>query len=751
MWVVEAILTTTHAYSLDGGTRQQEHEFDLASDNEASEGAWSDGDTIWLADTGNDKLYAYRLSTGSRDSDKDFNTLSAAGISYPNGIWSDGTTMWVVDQDDNKVYSFNHPASDNADLSSVTVSPRDIIGFEPDRISYEVGVASTIAQATISATKAHIYASVAITPADASTSTPGHQVNLSPGRNTFTVTVTAQDESTKAYTVNINRGVTDPFGWNADHDFEGLVAAGNQAPTGMWSNETTIWVADSTDEKIYAYRLSDMSRDPDQDFNNLASGNDVATGIWSDGATMWVTDFSDQMIYAYRMSDKQHDSSKEFTSLPGITAAATDLWSDGVTMWVAASGSTQVYAYNMSDKQRNTGEEFTSLATENTRPLALWSDGSTMWFADVERKIHAYRRSDQAHVSTLDFNTLSAAGINNTGSIWSDGAVMWVSDLHNDKIYAFNMPLAPPATFQAQSGDTQVTLTWANPENSVITGYHYRISNDRGSTWDPDWTPIPGSSHRTTSFTVRNLPNGVEHVIEVRALESVLQSAGARATVTPLGPPGTSHRTHQPESQQPRPTAEIQLGTPQRRGTCGFPQPPTTCGTAATAGSERWQNATRSNTDLSTVQRVTGLTNRVAYEVQVAAVNRIGRGPWAAYSGVPQGAPEPARRRRRRRPGSGAPGHPLDRRKQPPRPPSGHGRPEPERDPEPVPVHRDLHGLLARPGANSGGIPGPLHHRRRRRARSPTSTAPSGSEQARTRNGSSSTSAAVSPSTGTPG
>ena len=190
MWVVEAIVRTTHAYSLDGGTRQQEHEFDLVSDNIASAGVWSDGYTIWLADRGDDKLYAYRLSTGNRDSDKDFNTLSAAGNIDLYGITSDGETMWVVDQDDNKVYSFNHPASDVATLSALTVSPRDIIGFEADRTSYEVGVASTVAQATITATKAHIYASVAITPTDASPSTPGHQLNLSPGKNTARVIVT---------------------------------------------------------------------------------------------------------------------------------------------------------------------------------------------------------------------------------------------------------------------------------------------------------------------------------------------------------------------------------------------------------------------------------------------------------------------------------------------------------------------------------------------------------------------------------
>ena len=42
--------------------------------------------------------------------------------------------------------------STDATLSALTVSPKNIIGFDADRTSYEVGVASTVAQATIAAT-----------------------------------------------------------------------------------------------------------------------------------------------------------------------------------------------------------------------------------------------------------------------------------------------------------------------------------------------------------------------------------------------------------------------------------------------------------------------------------------------------------------------------------------------------------------------------------------------------------------------
>ena len=49
-------------------------------------------------------------------------------------------------------------------------------------------------------------------------------------------------------------------------------------------------MADYSDEKIYAYNLETMKREPRKDLNNLVppSGRDPPRGIWSDGTTMWV-------------------------------------------------------------------------------------------------------------------------------------------------------------------------------------------------------------------------------------------------------------------------------------------------------------------------------------------------------------------------------------------------------------------------------------------------------------------------------
>ena len=94
---------------------------------------------------------------------------------------------------------------------------------------------------------------------------------------------------------------------NSAKDFDTLSAAGNRTPTGIWSDGTTMWVADWGDDKIYAYSMAAKARESAKDFDTLkAAGNGAPQGIWSDGTTMWVADWEDEKIYAYN----QHISIK---------------------------------------------------------------------------------------------------------------------------------------------------------------------------------------------------------------------------------------------------------------------------------------------------------------------------------------------------------------------------------------------------------------------------------------------------------
>ena len=338
--------------------------------------------------------------------------------------------------------------STDATLSALTVSPKDLIGFTADRTSYEVGVASTVTQATITATKSHSAATVAYSTTDAETSA-GHQVNLSAGRNEVTITVTAEDTTTTGtYTVSINRGVTAVFGWKASDDFDGLITAENNGPRGTWSDGTTIWVADGADIKLYAYNLGTKAHDASKDFDTLdAAENKNPWGIWSDGTTMWVADYGDSKVYAYNLTTKARDASKDFDTL----LYATGIWSDGTTMWVANQLPARIYAYDMGTKARDAGKDFDTLeAAGNSYPNGIWSNNITMWVTESEEegneKLYAYNMASKARDADKDFNTLGAAGNGHISGIWANTNTMWVSDSFDGKIYSYNMPVIAPNT-----------------------------------------------------------------------------------------------------------------------------------------------------------------------------------------------------------------------------------------------------------------------------------------------------------------
>ena len=198
--------------------------------------------------------------------------------------------------------------------------------------------------------------------------------------------------------------------------------------------------------------LAAQERTPAYDFDTLnAAGNTVAMGIWSDGTTMWVADWLDEKLYAYTVATKVRDPSKDFDTLSA--AGNTDpqgIWSDGTTMWVANE---KLYAYTVATKARDPSKDFDTLsAAGNIFPAGIWSDGTTMWVADWwDEKLYAYTVATKARDPSKDFDTLSAAGNISPQGIWSDGATMWVADTTfaeaGDpaagswaKLYAYAMP-----------------------------------------------------------------------------------------------------------------------------------------------------------------------------------------------------------------------------------------------------------------------------------------------------------------------
>ena len=113
-----------YAYDMNTKARDADKDFDTLSDAGLVSplGIWSDGATMWVSLWRNNKLFAFNFSTKARDASKDFDTLLTAGSNLPTVIWSDGITLWVADHDDDKLYSYNLSRDEALDLKFLGVN-----------------------------------------------------------------------------------------------------------------------------------------------------------------------------------------------------------------------------------------------------------------------------------------------------------------------------------------------------------------------------------------------------------------------------------------------------------------------------------------------------------------------------------------------------------------------------------------------------------------------------------------------------
>ena len=114
MWVADPGDDKIYAYRMADKQRDASKDFDtlIAAGNNDPTGIWSDGATMWVTDPGDDKIYAYRMSDKTRNTSKDFDTLNTAGNESPTGIWSDSATMWVADRNDAKPLRLSYVRQD---------------------------------------------------------------------------------------------------------------------------------------------------------------------------------------------------------------------------------------------------------------------------------------------------------------------------------------------------------------------------------------------------------------------------------------------------------------------------------------------------------------------------------------------------------------------------------------------------------------------------------------------------------------
>ena len=176
-----------------------------------------------------------------------------------------------------------------------------------------------------------------------------------------------------------------------------------------------------------------------------------------------------------------------------------------------------------------------------------------------------------------------------------------------------------PAGLAAAIGDTEVLLTWDDPDNDRITKWRY--SKDDGATWTDVPCDSPCDPAALTTYKATGLTNNTAYTFRVRAVTLAgegPQSDGVTATPKPVpSPPGSP-------GGSPGNSGEIVLTW------------------TANANAIGWQYRYKSTGDYGdwidipcdspcdpgtlATYTVTGLDNSVEYTFQVRAQNNIGRG-----------------------------------------------------------------------------------------------------------------------------
>ena len=225
-----------------------------------------------------------------------------------------------------------------------------------------------------------------------------------------------------------------------------------------------------------------------------------------------------------------------------------------------------------------------------------------------------------SNASTID-HTVTGLTNDEPYTFWLravNGAAAWVSA--TPTVTNVELPAAP-SNLQASPGDGQVTLSWEDPGNPTITGYH--VSSDGGSSY----SLIVPSNATTIDHTVAGLTNGTKYTFGVRAVNVGGTGEPALVSATPLAPLAV-----------PAAPAGLTATPGDGQVTLRWMDP----GNSSISGYEVSSDDGRSYSPISgsgastTSHTVDNLTNGTKYTFGVRAVNVSGTGAAATVTATPR-------------------------------------------------------------------------------------------------------------------
>ena len=264
---------TTRTYSVAVARSGSDIDTLAAAGNQHARGLWSDGETVWVTDYADSKLYAYDLADGGRLGSRDIATwdgVARDAARYPTDAWSDGETVWVADNERDRVYAYRlsdgrRESGRDPALAAGNRHPNGVWGD---------------------------------------------------GETLWAM----DDRDAWAYAYRLSDGSRDTA-----REFA-VPAAANR---GLWSDGTTYWSADWGGRRALAFRNGERAAALDIDLTRTAR----PAGLWSDGRTVWVSDYSAGKLDAYLLPAA---SSHAALVLLRLAEADLGAFSPTVTAYAAA-------------------------------------------------------------------------------------------------------------------------------------------------------------------------------------------------------------------------------------------------------------------------------------------------------------------------------------------------------------------------------------------------------------------------------
>ena len=212
LWILEngdGADDAIYAYDLESGERVEDREFELDDANLAPRSVWSDRHTIWISDSGKEKLFAHDLASGDRLPDSDLALHD--DNDDPRGIWSNGSTLWVLDGRDDALFGYDLAGGELLGEYALDDDNDDPRGIWSDRVSVWVS--------DHGAKRLFAYR---LPAAEGPAAEDAEPIALERVR---------------------------------DEEFDKLPRVSNNSPRGLWSDGDVMYVADASDGKVYSYNM----------------------------------------------------------------------------------------------------------------------------------------------------------------------------------------------------------------------------------------------------------------------------------------------------------------------------------------------------------------------------------------------------------------------------------------------------------------------------------------------------------------